>query len=47
MIIVKAEEVDVGEVLFDWRGKVILVYLLEDEVEIFWIYMGIWLGQGQ
>ncbi len=29
------EEVDVGEVSSDWRGGVILVYLLEDEVEIF------------
>ncbi len=34
-IFVEAEEVDVGEVLSDWRGEVILVYLLEDEVEIF------------
>jgi hypothetical protein len=32
---VEAEEVDIGEVLSDWRGKVILVYLLEDEFEIF------------
>ncbi len=31
----EAEEVDVGEVSSDWRGEVILVYLLEDEVEIF------------
>ncbi len=31
----EAEEVDVGEVLSDWRGEVMLVYLLEDEVEIF------------
>ncbi len=29
-IFVEAEEVDVGEVLSDWRGEVILVYLLED-----------------
>jgi hypothetical protein len=34
-IFVEAEEVDVGEVSSDWRGEVILVYLLEDEVEIF------------
>jgi hypothetical protein len=32
---VEAEEVDVGEVSSDWRGEVISVYLLEDEVEIF------------
>ena len=30
-----AEEVDVSEVSSDWRGEVILVYLLEDKVEIF------------
>ncbi len=31
----EAEEIDVGKVVFDWRGGIILVYLLEDEVEIF------------
>ncbi len=31
----EAEEVDIGEVSSDGRGKVILVYLLEDEVENF------------
>ena len=34
-IFVKAEEEDVGEVSSDWRGDVVLVYLLEDEVKIF------------
>jgi hypothetical protein len=34
-ILVEAEEVDVGEVLSDWRGEVILVYLFEDDAEIF------------
>jgi hypothetical protein len=34
-IFVEAEEVDIGEVSSDWRGEVILVYLMEDEVEIF------------
>ncbi len=31
----EAEEVDMGKVSSDWRGEVILVYLLEDKVEIF------------
>ncbi len=31
----EAEEVDIGELSSDWRGEVILVYLLEDEAEIF------------
>ncbi len=32
----EAEEVDdVSEVSSDWRGEVVLEYLLEDEVEIF------------
>ncbi len=35
VIFVEAEEVDVGKVSSDWRGEVFLVYLLEDEVEIF------------
>ncbi len=30
-----AEEVEIGEVSSDWRGKVILVYFLQDKVEIF------------
>jgi hypothetical protein len=34
-VFVEAEEVDVGEVLSDCRGEVILVYLLKNEVEIF------------
>jgi hypothetical protein len=32
---VEAEEVHVGEVSSDWGGAVFVVYLLEDEVEIF------------
>ncbi len=38
----EAEEVDVGEVPSDWRVEVILVYLLEDEVEIFLDVDGNW-----
>jgi hypothetical protein len=32
---VVADELDVGEVSSDWRGEVMLIYLLEDEVEFF------------